>query len=140
MSHTDQPATENAADTAVTAEVDEHTIDTHLEAYGETDAVRRRELIARVWAEDGTLVDPPLDGRGHEGIDALAVAVQDLFPGHTFARTTAIDAHHGVARYGWELRDPQGATALAGIDVAESDRHGRLRRVVGFFGPLAPRS
>jgi hypothetical protein len=32
--------------------------------------------------------------------------------------------------------DPQGATVLEGIDVAELDSDGSLHRVVMFFGPL----
>ena len=49
-----------------------------------------------------------------------------------------IDAHHGVARYSWALVDPAGQTALEGLDVAEVDGDGRLVRIVGFMGPLAP--
>ena len=45
------------------------TIDTYLEAYGEPGAERRQELIRKVWAADGHLIDPPLDARGHDGID-----------------------------------------------------------------------
>jgi hypothetical protein len=35
--------------------------------------------------------------------------------------------------------DPQGATVLEGIDVAELDGDGRLHRIVMFFGPLPSR-
>ena len=79
------------------------TIDTYLEAYGEADAARRTELIERVWAADGELVDPPLDAAGHDAIGDMAAAVQGQFPGHRFRRSTDVDAHHGFARYGWEL-------------------------------------
>ena len=113
------------------------TIDTYLEAYAEADPVRRKELIGRVWAADGRLVDPPLDGAGHEGIDDMAGALQTQFPGHTFRRTSGIDAHHGFARYEWEMLAPDGTPVLGGLDVAEVADDGRLRRVVGFFGPLA---
>ncbi len=112
------------------------TIDTYLEAYSETDAARRAELIAEVWTADGMLIDPPLDGTGHDGISALTDVVHAHFPGHTFRRTTAVDAHHDVARYGWELVAPDGAVTLAGMDVAQLTDDGRIRRVLGFFGPL----
>jgi|SRR5581483_4309030 len=113
------------------------TIDTHLEAYAEPDPARRSKLIRTIWAADGHLVDPPLDGAGHDGIENLAAALQSQFPGHTFRRTSAIDAHHGFARYEWEMVGPDGSPVLAGLDVAEVAGDGRLRRVVGFFGPLA---
>jgi len=114
------------------------TVDTHLSAYCDPDPLRRAERVASVWAADGELLDPPLDGRGHDEIAALADAVLANYPGHRFVRTTAIDEHHGWARYGWSLVDPDGTVVLTGTDVAHLDDEGRLARVVGFFGELAP--
>jgi hypothetical protein len=126
----------NDTNTDITSDVAalEATVDANLAAYGEPDAGRRGELIAQVWAADGHLIDPPLDARGHDGIDAMFVAVQGMFPAHSFRRTTAVDAHHDRARYGWELVAPDGAIALAGVDYAEVDGEGKLRTVTGFFG------
>jgi hypothetical protein len=112
------------------------TIDTYLEAYSETDAARRAELIAEVWTADGMLIDPPLDAEGHEAIGNMAAAVHGQFPGHKFRRASGVDSHHGFARYGWELVAPDGAVTLAGMDVAQLTDDGRIRRVLGFFGPL----
>lgn len=117
----------------------ETTIDTHLDAYGETDEVRRRALVERVWTEGGRLVDPPLEGTGRAGISAMAATVQSHYPGHTFRRTSAVDEHHSFARYEWELVAPDGAVAMYGLDVAEIGDDGLLHRVVGFLGPI-PRS
>ena len=111
-------------------------VDTHLVAYAEPDAARRTELLAQVWAADGQLLDPPFDGTGVDAISALTDAVLAHYPGHTFRRTTAVDEHHGFARYGWELVAADGAVAVAGTDVAEV-RDGRIVRIVAFFGELA---
>lgn len=115
------------------------TIDTWLEAYAEPDADRRRQLIGRVWADEGQLIDPPLDAAGPTAIDAMAAAVQGQFPGHRFRRTSGVDTHHGVARYGWELVGADGSVPVVGLDVAEVDDAGRLVRVIGFFGDLPAR-
>jgi hypothetical protein len=112
------------------------TIDTYLEAYSESDDTRRAELISQVWTADGHLIDPPLDAEGHEAIGGMAVAVQSQFPGHRFRRSSGVDSHHGFARYGWELVAPDGAVTLAGMDVAQLADDGRIRRVLGFFGPM----
>ena len=112
------------------------TIDTYLDAYGEPDAARRDELIARVWAEDGHLVDPPLVGSGRTGISEMAATVQSHYPEHTFARTSGVDEHHSFVRYEWDLVAPDGTIALSGLDVAEIGDDGLLRRVVGFLGPI----
>ena len=112
------------------------TVDAYLSAYGEPDPARRRELIAGAWAEDGELVDPPLTGEGHDGIGAMAEAVQQHFPGHRFRRASSIDAHHDRLRFAWELVAPAGDVVLAGLDVGELAPDGRLRRITGFFGEL----
>lgn len=125
--HTVQPATDLAA--ASTTEL----IDLHLEAYGEPDPARRAALVAQVWAADGVLADPPFDATGRDGIADLTTIVLEHFPGHIFRRTTAVDEHHGIARYGWELIGPDGSVAVSGLDVADIN-DGRLQRVIGFFG------
>ncbi|CAN5734788.1 hypothetical protein BH20ACT2_BH20ACT2_22490 [soil metagenome] len=115
------------------------TIDTYLDAYGEGDADRRDQLVSQAWAEDGQLIDPPLDGAGRAGISEMAAAVQTHYPEHAFRRTSGIDEHHSFARYEWELVAPDGTIALTGLDVAELGDDGLLRRVVGFLGPLPER-
>jgi hypothetical protein len=114
------------------------TVDGYLAAYGEPDGARRAKLIAAAFTEDARLVDPPATGEGHDGIAALADAVQRQFPGHRFRRASALDGHGDVVRYAWELVGTDGAVALAGTDVARVAGDGRLREVVGFFGDLAP--
>jgi hypothetical protein len=116
------------------------TVDTWLHAYGETDPAARAALIERVWAPDGVLVDPPFTGTGHAEISTLAGAAQGQFPGHTFRRSSEVDAHHDLARYTWELLGPDGTPALAGTDVVLLGQDGRLQYVAGFFGEPAPRA
>lgn len=118
----------------------ETTVDTWLQAYGETDEAARAALIERVWHPDGVLVDPPFTGTGTAEITALAGAAQGQFPGHTFRRTSEIDAHHDVARYTWELVGPDGAVAVAGTDVVLLGADGRLQYVAGFFGDPIPKA
>ncbi len=112
-------------------------IDTHLTAWTEPDAGRRAALVARVWAEDGRLIDPPFVGEGHAGIAEMGGMLQQQFPGHRFRRASEVDAHHDSLRFAWELVGPDGAVALSGIDVGELGEDGRLRRITGFFGELA---
>ena len=112
-------------------------VDTYLTAYGEPDPGRRAQLVAEAWEPDGRLVDPPAVGEGHAGISALADAVQQQFRGHRFRRASAVDAHHDVLRFAWELVGPDGRVALIGTDFGQVGPDGRLRQVAGFFGPLS---
>ncbi len=113
-----------------------HTVDTYLAAWNETDADARDALIARAWVVDGHLVDPPLEGRGHRGIGEMAEAMHAHYPGHRFRRASGVDTHHDAVRFAWELVGPDGAVALAGVDVGLLGDDGRLARITGFFGPL----
>jgi hypothetical protein len=115
------------------------TIDTYLAAYNEPDQATRLTLVGESFHPEGWLIDPPLDGAGHEGISAMMGAVQQQFPAHALRRVTGVDEHHGYFRYGWELVGPTGDVVLAGIDVGELDGWGLLSRVTGFFGPLPAR-
>jgi hypothetical protein len=111
-------------------------VDAWLSAYADPDADRRQQVIAQIWSVDGELVDPPFDGAGHEALSGMVDLVLTHYAGHTFRRTTKVDAHHEYARYGWELVGPDGTVAVAGLDVATFAPDGRLARTVGFFGPL----
>jgi hypothetical protein len=123
-------------DTDTTTEL-ARTIDTHLAAYCEPDAERRAQLLAEVWIPCGRLTDPPFAAADRAEIAALVDAVLAHYPGHTFARTSEVDAHHGTARYRWELRDPSGAAVLHGLDVATLTDAGKLAAITGFFGDPA---
>lgn len=113
------------------------TIDRHLEGYAEPDPERRRRLLAESWAEEGELLDPPLEATGIDSIAGLVDSVLTHFPNHRFRRTSAVDEHHDRARYAWDLVAPDGTVAVSGLDVVQV-RDGRLVSVVGFFGDLAP--
>jgi hypothetical protein len=113
-------------------------VDKHLAGYCEADPAVRTELIAAAWAETGSLIDPPFDGTGRDGIAAMAETVLTHYAGHTFRRTTEVDTHHQFGRYGWALVGPDGAVAVSGTDYIEFDDDGRLVRIVGFFGDQAP--
>ncbi len=112
-------------------------IDAYLQAYGDPDAGRRAQAVAHLWASDGRLIDPPLVAQGHAQIVAQADALLSQFPGHHFRRSSGIDAHHGMARYAWQLINASGAVALEGCDFAQVNSAGQLTQVTGFFGPLS---
>jgi hypothetical protein len=113
-------------------------VDVYFEAWNETDAGVRCELLSRCLADGAELHDPTGSVRGVAGVSERIGAFQESAPGTTVVRSTGADAHNGFARYGWDIVGGDGAVALAGIDVAEHDADGRLRRVVMFFGPLPP--
>jgi hypothetical protein len=122
---------------ASTATVDATaTIDTYLAMFNEADSELRAALVRRAWATDGTYLDPVLEGTGHEALNAMVDAVQERFPGSRMKRTSGIDAHHDLVRFGWQLDGADGAVIVAGIDVGILGADGRLTSIRGFFGDL----
>ncbi|MGP8437203.1 nuclear transport factor 2 family protein [Paraburkholderia fungorum] len=108
-------------------------LDRYFDAWNETDAVRRRELIAATWAADADYRDPLLAGAGHDGIDAMIRAVHERFPHHTFRRTTEVDGFANRLRFSWALTTPAGEAIVKGSDFGLLDTHGRLQAVTGFL-------
>ena len=114
--------------------IDTTTIDRYFDMWNTEDEADRRAAIADAWATDARYVDPLLEADGHDGLAAMVAGVQAHYPGQRFRRTTDVDAHHDVVRFGWELFAPDGTVTVAGIDIGELDGDGKLRRITGFFG------
>lgn len=108
-------------------------VQNYLGAWNETDGDARLRAIEEVWAENGTYVDPLANVGGHTQISNLIGAVQQQAPGLVFRLRNGIDAHHNVARFGWELVPPEGGESVVeGFDVAVTE-NGRIATVVGFL-------
>jgi hypothetical protein len=108
-------------------------VDGYIAMWNEAGDERRREIIARTWADDATYVDPLLEGAGPDGINAMIAGAQQQFPGHRIELTSGPDAHHDRVRFAWRMLTPDGATAIAGVDFATLADDGRLREVTGFL-------
>jgi hypothetical protein len=108
-------------------------IDRYIAMWNETDAARRRELIARTWTDTASYLDPMLQGEGQAGIDAMVQGVQARFPGHRFRRTSEVDAHHDRVRFSWALVTEGGAALVTGTDVGVVAADGRLQTITGFL-------
>lgn len=108
--------------------------DRYIAMWNETDAKRRREIIARLWTDNARYVDPLMSGEGANGIDAMVAAVQQRFPGHRFRRTGKVDAHNHCLRFGWALgASPDAPPLVAGIDFGVIAADGRLQAITGFL-------
>ncbi len=106
----------------------------YLEAWNESDPDIRRAELETVWADDGSYVDPLAAVTGHDEISALIGMVHQQAPAHVFRLLDGVDAHHNVARFGWELVPAAGGESIAeGFDVAVTNDDGRIASVLGFL-------
>lgn len=108
-------------------------IDRYIAAWNETDAERRRDLIAQTWTETASYIDPLMQAEGRAGIDAMIQGVQERFPGHRFRRTGEVDAYQDRVRFSWELGPEGGAAVAGGTDFGVVAAGDRLQAVTGFL-------
>ncbi len=110
-------------------------LDHMLAAWNERDPQQVRAHLERALAPDVSFIDPSIETNGIDEFEANVHDVQQKLPGADYARTTAVDSHHGLYRYGWSIRQG-GELILPGFDVTEVAESGKVIRVLGFFGTL----
>ncbi len=106
-------------------------------AWREPDRALRQELLACIWAEDGTYSDPTAQVEGRQALVDHIEGFLAQFPGAHFVVTSRIDTHHQRLRFTWRMMLADGTVFADGIDFGELSPDGKLRQIVGFFGPLA---
>jgi hypothetical protein len=109
------------------------TVANYIAAWNETDAGRRRDIIARTWAEDGSYLDSHRDGTGHAAIDAMIATAHQQFPCYRIRLSSGIEAHHDRVRFSWTAGGAESAPLFfGGTDFAIMAEDGRLCFVTGF--------
>ena len=111
-------------------------IDRYIVMSNEPDVGRRGGLIAKIWVDGASYLDPVLSGEGLDGIDAMVKAVHEKYPGHRFKRTSGVNVHHDRALFSWELGPEGGPALVKGVDFATLSNEGCLKTVTGFFTEL----
>ena len=115
----------------------EEIVATYGAAWNETDDAKRTALLERSWADDGVYNDPTATVDGRAALVAHIGGFQAMMPGHTIDQASAVDTHGAVFRFAWVMRKGD-EIALEGVDFGELAGDGRIRRIVGFFGPFPP--
>jgi hypothetical protein len=109
-------------------------VNRYIEAWNEPDPGRRGDLVAGVWTDDGTYLDPLMSGSGHEAIAAMIGGAQQQFPDHRLELSFGPDAHNDRVRFAWVMYGPAGGEpVVAGVDFATVAEDGRLAEVTGFL-------
>jgi hypothetical protein len=116
----------------------DETLTHYFAAWNETDAAERERLLQRSLSVDAELVDPTGRWRGVDGVSERIARYHAAAPATKVVPGSGVDAHNDVERYAWKIIDPAGNDVMKGIDVAERDPDGRLRRILMFHEPLPP--
>lgn len=116
------------------------TVELYSAAWSQPDTERRRELLEQAWAVDGVYLDPTAEVLGRDALIAHIGGFLHQSQGARLVLTSGVDVHHGVLRFRWKMVAADGKTELVeGLDYGELDQDGRLKRIVGFFGPFPTR-
>jgi hypothetical protein len=110
----------------------------YIASWNERDPERRRDLLAALWTEDATYLDPLMRAENRDGVAALIEGVQARFAGYRFALTGRADSHADRLRFSWSLGPEGGEAVVEGTDFAELAEDGRLRAVTGFLDRVPP--
>jgi hypothetical protein len=111
-------------------------VDRYIATFNETDPTIRREMIDRLWTDDGGYVDPVAVAEGRDAVNSVIATVQAQFPGLVFRLAGPVDAHHNVARFSWHLGPAGGEAIVIGSDVVVQADDGRIRRLYGFLDKI----
>lgn len=114
------------------------TIKAYCAAWSEPDAQRRQELREKVWAATGTYTDPTAHVEGRKALVDHIGNFMRRTPGARIIATSHADLHHGKFRFTWKFLGADGKTISEGIDFGSLDSDGKIREIVGFFGPTKP--
>ena len=115
----------------------ETVIDTYFAAWNETDAARRADMLATICAGGATYTDPTVHAASAAELVAHIGNVLSRLPGSRVIRTSVLDSHHGMVRFSFRRVLADGMVRMDGVDFVELSDDGKLKRIVGFFGPLA---
>lgn len=97
------------------------------------------KAVEAAWSEDGRYTDPLSDVSGHQAIAAVIGGAHAQFPGYVFRLEGAVDGHHDVARFRWELVSAaDGSAPVAGSDVVTLAADGRIATAAGFLDRVPP--
>jgi hypothetical protein len=114
------------------------TLDSMLAAWNERVASNVRGHLERALAPGVRFIDPTNDITGIDAFEAMVHEFRRNIPDAACSRASAIDTHHHLYRYHWEIHRG-GELMLQGFDVVETEPSGKVAQVLGFFGPVGPK-
>ena len=113
----------------------ENILDLYVAAWSEQDARKRHSLLEQAWADDGVYEDPTASVSGRDALVAHIAGFHKAMPGAVIERTSGISHHHNSVYFAWQIKAANGDVIVDGVDFGALDDAGRLKRIVGFFGP-----
>lgn len=110
-------------------------VDTYGSSWNEPDVTKRRQILEQSWADEATYTDPQSHAEGPDALVEVISGFQAQFKDAQIVATSAVDVHHEKFRFTWAMLAADGSKMMEGIDFGELAPDGRIKKIVGFFGP-----
>ena len=114
----------------------ERHVDIYCAAWSLKDADRRLADLCSVLDAHCVYSDPSVRVIGIEALSHHIAHIQTVYPQARIVRTSRIDAHHAMFRFGWQMVFADGTALPEGIDIVDMNDNGQWMRISGFFGAL----
>lgn len=105
--------------------------DRYIAAWNETDAARRREAIAALWAPDGEHYVGEREVRGHAALETRVIGSHEKWVrdgGYRFRAARDARKLHDAVTFHWEMTPAGGGAVEArGFEFLLIDAQGRIR-------------
>ena len=110
-----------------------------IRVWNTEDPADRDKLVDEALEHNVHFVDPNHNIIGRKPFLAMVDQILAQFLDASYARNSEVQIQNTFCRYHWKI-DWQGKRIMNGFDVTEVNDAGRIVKVIGFSGPLAPES
>lgn len=112
------------------------TLDLMMRVWNTSEPTDIRALLDQALSPEVRFVDPSIDLVGIDAFEKNVHEVHKQVKGGVYSRTSEVNSQHNFHRYHWAIHQND-QLLLEGFDVTETDETGKVKCVIGFFGPLA---
>jgi uncharacterized protein YndB with AHSA1/START domain len=121
------------AETVAVAAVLPSTIATYCDAWNETIADRRRELLLQCWEPDAAFRDAMGSAETLQALDGYIAGAHQFLPGFRLEAAGPHDFVRGFVRFPWIIRLPNGNVMSRGTNFGRVSATGKFQFVTGFW-------
>jgi hypothetical protein len=110
-------------------------LENYVACWNEPDPIKRRRLIASVWAEDGLTCYRPLESRGYQAIESRVTTSweKSLRDGRHIFRPVKSALHHDIVKFDFDLATiSEGAVEGLGLSFLILDANRRIHADLQF--------
>lgn len=108
-------------------------VNAYIRAWNETDPAARAALLESCWEPHAVFKDGMGVADGRDALHAYIAAAQQFVPGFHLELAAPPEQCHGVYRFSWLIRKPDGSPMARGSNFGQLSLAGRFLSATGFW-------